>query len=65
MSMSRKDYRQLASIIQANTDKDGLINANSLSHELADWLQADNARFDKERFIESCKYTTEVLDSCQ
>ena len=45
--MSRKDYQRLASILKRYRD---YCMMTSLVAEIADWLQDDNPRFDRERF---------------
>ena len=45
--MTRKDYQRLASILKRYRDYRMMV---SLVAEIADWLQDDNPRFDRERF---------------
>lgn len=47
--MSRKQYQQIANLLAANPEAQGIING------LCVILEADNPRFDRDRFIEACK----------
>lgn len=49
MAMSRKDYVVLAQILAAHQAADGLVS------DIANWLQNDNPRFSRDRFLEAVK----------
>lgn len=61
--MTRKDYRLLADRIKfqyvvAATDKRGADALKRLAEALAHDLEADNPRFDRDKFIKACGVTT-------
>lgn len=60
--MTRKDYIQLATAISRayqSTDSDGTLVTpaaiRAVAYRLAEVLQADNPRFDLERFLQACR----------
>jgi hypothetical protein len=40
--------------VASNTDKDGQIARDSLSHELADFMGKERSEFDRARFLKAC-----------
>ena len=54
MSMTRKDYKQLAGIINSHINEKGMVKAEDLVKELSYWRAFDNPRFNKEKFRDTC-----------
>ena len=57
--MTRKDYVMIAEILKANREDfvqgdEGLSLLYILSHQIANGLEADNPRFDRDRFLVAC-----------
>ena len=60
--MSRKDYIALAAVFawhqgSPSTTPEQWDTGRLLAHSFADVLQADNARFDRRRFLDACGVT--------
>ena len=54
--MNRKDYELIAEVI---SNSQGLTRGgimDILAERMAEALQADNPRFDRERFLKACQY---------
>ena len=57
MSMSKKDYKAIAKVIKRyNPNEMGYAHSliNEMIHDLCDYFQQDNPRFDKDKFIVAC-----------
>lgn len=56
--MSKKDYVLMAEVVATFNKRYPYWNAlvKELVSDLADALKEDNSRFDKERFMEACKF---------
>jgi hypothetical protein len=57
--MSKKDYEALAAVLKAAWDEwqyshDGARAVQDIATGIADKLQADNPRFDRQRFLNAC-----------
>jgi len=53
--VSRKHYREIASIIAAHTSKSGdVVHKRRLVEDLAAYFKADNPRFNMDRFSDAC-----------
>jgi hypothetical protein len=57
--MTRKDYVMIAEILKANREDfvqgdEGLSLLYILSHQIANGLEEDNPRFDRQRFLVAC-----------
>lgn len=53
--MTRKDYELIAKAVkQAGERTTGIAGVVQVAAELANALQTDNPRFDRERFIKAC-----------
>jgi hypothetical protein len=50
--MSRKDYEAIARIINSLALTDA--KRESLGQQMADYFEATNPRFDRERFVKAC-----------
>ena len=64
MTLSRKDYKAIAQILHDQGDAfvrgdDGFHLLEILAHNLAWYFEQDNPRFDREKFIEACRYESE------
>ena len=63
--MTKKDYIKLARLIKGSTENHyipalvggslDILQAKPFVEELSDILQADNPKFDRERFIAACQ----------
>jgi hypothetical protein len=58
--MTRKDYQAIAEVISTLADKyqfdDGRYIVSEIASDLAEVLQNDNPRFDRQRFLDACGY---------
>lgn len=58
--MTRKDYQAIAEVISTLADKyqfdDGRYIVSEVASDLAEVLQNDNPRFDRQRFLDACGY---------
>jgi hypothetical protein len=59
--MTRKDYVMIAEVIKTQIEmsvkfeeEESQAGAENIARDLADALQADNARFDRARFLSAC-----------
>ena len=59
--LTKKHYKAIAEIIRDNTEKASewdimlqIINPTKLIQQLCLYFQADNPRFDKQRFLDAC-----------
>lgn len=54
--MTKKHYEAIARVFRRNTDLPAAAGAavRETARELADVLQADNPRFDRDRFLTAC-----------
>jgi hypothetical protein len=59
--MTRKDYVMIAEVIKTQIEmsvkfgeEESQAGAENIARDLADALQADNARFDRARFLVAC-----------
>lgn len=64
MTLSRKDYKAIAQILHDQGDPfqeggPGNLLLKILASNLAWYFEQDNPRFDREKFIEACRYKRE------
>ena len=57
--MTKKDYVMIAEIFKSNRedfieDEDGYVVIGIMAHQIANALQADNPRFNRELFFTAC-----------
>ena len=67
--MTRKDYVMIAQALRTqfelshdNNEDDGLCAVINIANDLATALEADNPRFDRERFLEACGVKSDCAD---
>ena len=67
--MTRKDYVIIAKALKTqfelsheNNEDDGLCAVINVANDLATALEADNPRFDRERFLEACGVKSDCAD---
>lgn len=53
--MTRKDYIVMADAVRDATRDDGTVDRDLLIHLMCSAFEADNTRFDRERFIKHVK----------
>jgi len=54
--MTRKDYVAIANAISIESQFGDKATAKAIAESLASVLKADNARFDKDKFITACGF---------
>ena len=63
--MTRKDYVLIAQILKQNSKdfiagEDGFAVIQIIAKQLADALETDNPRFDRDRFLVACGVTSDL-----
>jgi hypothetical protein len=63
--MTRKDYQLIAEVIanlnaDFNTDGEDTVSLSLVAKELAEALETDNPRFDRNRFLVACGVTSDL-----
>ena len=68
--LTRKVFEQIAASVKKSVDKaDETLDTNlygfatEMAHELADYFQKENPRFDRERFLDACGLGSRLLSS--